>query len=374
MRFNISKHTLLQVLNDVAHGLSYKTPMPVLTGIKIDAFMDSLTFTTSNREISVQVKLEKNDNFEIEEDGTCVVPGKYFLEIAKKIEEEKINFVLFEESTIKITTEKTDFTLVALDKDAFPIISFNKIGDPIRIKGNILKKAIKQTNFAAGVSEARMILTGVCFEIKGTDLSIIATDSYRLAKKMIRLEKEYNHTKINIPNKALEELEKILTDSEDEIEMYLISNKALIFYKGISFITRLIEGNFPDTSALFPKEELTKLSFKKNELLATVDRVALFTNMDSSNIVKVVIKANKSVQIASSNNEIGRVIEEIIPQNEPNINNFQTAFSAKYFIEALKSFDGSTVNIKFTGEIKPFVITSEKEDELIQLILPVRIF
>ena len=374
MRFNISKHTLLQVLNDVAHGLSYKTPMPVLTGIKIDAFMDSLTFTTSNREISVQVKLEKNDNFEIEEDGTCVVPGKYFLEIAKKIEEDKINFVLFEESTIKITTEKTDFTLVALDKDAFPVISFSKIGEPITIKGNILKKAIRQTNFAAGVSEARMILTGVCFEIKNRDLDIIATDSYRLAKKHIELDSEYNYTKINIPNKALDELEKILTDTDDELEMYLISNKALIFYKGISFITRLIEGNFPDTSALFPKEELTKLTFKKSELLATVDRVALFTNMDSSNIVKVVIKANKSVQIASSNNEIGRVIEEVIPLNEPNINNFQTAFSAKYFIEALKSFEGNLIDIKFTGEIKPFVITSDKEDGLIQLILPVRIF
>lgn len=374
MRFNISKHTLLQVLNDVAHGLSYKTPMPVLTGIKIDAFMDSLTFTTSNREISVQVKLEKNDNFEIEEDGTCVVPGKYFLEIAKKIEEDKINFVLFEESTIKITTEKTDFTLVALDKDAFPVISFSKIGEPITIKGNVLKKAIRQTNFAAGVSEARMILTGVCFEIKNKDLDIIATDSYRLAKKHIELDSEYNYTKINIPNKALDELEKILTDTDDELEMYLISNKALIFYKGISFITRLIEGNFPDTSALFPKEELTKLTFKKSELLATVDRVALFTNMDSSNIVKVVIKANKSVQIASSNNEIGRVIEEVIPLNEPNINNFQTAFSAKYFIEALKSFEGNLIDIKFTGEIKPFVITSDKEDGLIQLILPVRIF
>lgn len=374
MRFNILRQTLLQVLNDVAHGLSTKTPMPVLTGIKIDAFMDSLTFTTSNREISVQVKLEKNDSFEIEEDGSCVVPGKYFLDIAKKIEEDKVNFVLFEETTIKITTDKTDFTLVALDKDAFPVISFNKIGEPIVIKGNILKKAIKQTNFAAGVSEARMILTGVCFEIKDTELNIIATDSYRLAKKHITLDKEYNHIKINIPNKALDELEKILNDSDDELEMYLISNKALIVYKGISFITRLIEGNFPDTSALFPKDELTKLTFKKSELLSTVDRVALFTNMDSSNIVKVVIKANKSVQIASSNNEIGRVIEEIIPQNLPNINNFQTAFSAKYFIEALKAFEGNMIEIKFTGEIKPFVITSEKEEGLIQLILPVRIF
>lgn len=374
MKFSITRSVLLNVLNDVSHGLSSKTPMPVLTGIKIDAFLDSLTFTTSNREISVQVKLDKSSDFEIEEEGRCVVPGKYFIEIAKKIEEEKINFVLFEENTVKITTEKTDFTLVALDKDAFPVISFETIGDPIIVKSDMLKKTIKQTNFAAGVSEARVILTGVCFEINEDVLSVIATDSYRLAKKEIRLDKEYPHTKINVPNKALEELEKILSDKSEDVFIYLISNKALIIYKDIAFITRLIEGNYPDTSALFPRDQLTVLKLKKNDLVATVDRASLFTNMDSSNVIKVVIKSNKSVQIASNNNEIGKVVEEIIPLKEPEINNFQTAFSAKYFIEALKSFESSVVDIKFTGEIKPFVITGEDDESLIQLILPVRIF
>lgn len=374
MKFTISKSLLLNVLNEVSHGLSSKTPMPVLTGIKIDAFQDSLTFTTTNREISVQVKISKNTEFEIEEEGKCVVPGKYFVEIAKKIEENKINFVLFEETTIKITTEKTDFTMVALDKEAFPLINFETIGKPISIGCNVLKKAIKQTNFASGVSEARVILTGVCFEIKNKTLDVIATDSYRLAKKTIALDQEYPHLKINIPNKALDELEKILPETDEQAEIFIISNKALIKFKDISFITRLIEGSYPDTSALFPKEHLTSLNFKKNDLLATVDRAALFTNMDSSNIIKIIIKSNKAIQIASNNNEIGRVIEEIIPLNIPEINNFQTAFSAKYFIEALKSFEENQIEVKFTGEIKPFVIYGATDKSLVQLILPVRIF
>lgn len=374
MKFNISKTLLLNVLNEVSHGLSSKTPMPVLTGIKIDAFQNSLTFTTTNREISVQVKVSNNEDFEIEEEGKCVVPGKYFVEIAKKIEENKINFVLFEETTIKITTEKTDFTMVALDKEAFPLINFDTIGTPVVISSNVLKKAIKQTNFASGVSEARVILTGVCFEIKNNTLNVVATDSYRLAKKTITLNQDYPYLKINIPNKALDELEKILPDNETSAEIYLISNKALIKVGDTSFITRLIEGAYPDTSALFPKEKLTSLSFKKNDLLSTVDRAALFTNMDSSNIIKVIIKSNKAIQIASSNNEIGRVIEEIVPLNVPEINNFQTAFSAKYFIEALKSFEENQVEIQFTGEIKPFVIYGSQDKSLVQLILPVRIF
>lgn len=374
MKFNIQKQALLSVLNEVSHGLSSKTPMPVLTGIKIDAYLDTLIFTTSNREISVQVKLENDDTFQILEEGSCVVPGKYFIEIAKKIEDNVINFVLFEDTTIKITTEKTDFTLSALDKNSFPVISFDVAGLPIVLKSSVLKKAIKQTNFAAGVSEARVILTGVCFEIKDNILNMIATDSYRLAKKTLELEQNYPYTKINVPSKSLDELEKILDDSEDEVQIYLISNKALITIGHISFITRLIEGNYPDTSSLFPRDQLTVLELKKSEILATIDRVSLFTNLDSSNIIKFLINANKTVQLASTNNEIGKVVEEIVPLNIPSINNFQTAFSAKYLNEAIKAFNGSVISVKFTGEIKPFIVSCESDQGLLQLILPVRIF
>ena len=116
-----------------------------------------------------------------------------------------------------------------------------------------------------------------------------------LAKKEIELPQENPHIKIVIPNKALEELEKVLEDDDQEVSVYLISNKVLIVYNDIAFITRLIEGNYPDTTGLFPKEELTTLKFKKQDLLATVDRASLFTSLDSTNIIKLIIKSNKMV-------------------------------------------------------------------------------
>lgn len=374
MKFKITRSKLLTVLNDVSHGLSFKTPMPVLTGIKIDAYLSSLTFTTSNREISVRVQQEQNEDFEIFEEGSCVVPGKYFIDIAKKIDDDVVNFVLFEENTIKITTEKTDFTLNALNKDAFPAISFEAMGSPIVLKSKVLKQAIRQTNFAAGTSEARVILTGTCFEIQDSTLTMTATDSYRLARKTILLDQEYQHIKINIPSKSLDELEKILSDTENEVQIYLISNKALILIGEVSFVTRLIEGNFPNTSSLFPTDHLVILDVKKSDLISSVDRVSLFTNMDSTNIIKVQIKSNKTVQLISTSTEIGKVVEDIVPLNQPDIDSFQTAFSAKYLLEALKAFDSSVLSISFTGEVKPFVINSASEPDITQLILPVRIF
>jgi len=374
MKFKISKVLLMNVLNEVSHGLSSKTPMPVLTGIKIDAYLDSLTFTTSNREISIRVQIENNDFFDILEEGSCVVPGKYFIEITKKIEEDTINFVVFEENTIKVTTEKTDFTLSALNKDAFPAISFEKIGSPVVLKSRLLKKAIKQTNFATGTSESRIILTGVCFDVNGSTLNMVATDSYRLAKKTIQLDQEFNRMKIIIPNKSLDELEKILEDKDDEVQIYLISNKALIIYGEVAFITRLIEGNFPDTSKLFANDKLVSLQLKKQELISSVERVSLLTMMDNTNTIKVQIGPNKSTQLISTSTEIGKVVEEIAPLNVPEKGDFQTAFSAKYFLEAIKAFESSVLAIEFAGEVKPFVIKSDSEQDLVQLILPVRIF
>ncbi len=374
MKFSIQREVLLSALQSVSRGLSYKTPMPVLTGIKVELTSDTLVMTTTNREISVQVVLSANEDVVIHEIGTCIIPGKYFIEIVKKIEGKVIEFTLFEETTIKIISERSNFTLIALEKSNFPKINFDVFGEPVEFTTKDLKKVIKQTSFAAGTSESRITLTGVCFDVKETTLSVTATDSYRLAKKVLTIDKAQKDLRINIPSKAVEELAKILEDDDEKVNLYVISGKAHFTYKNISFITRLIEGNFPDTSSLFPKEHLAEVTFNKNELITTVDRAALFTNMDNSSIVKMIINSEGNIQIASNSNEIGKVVDEIIPLKTTSLTQFQIAFSAKYFIEALRSFDSSKVIIKFTGEIKPFVLESEEDPGTLQLILPVRIF
>ncbi len=374
MKFTIAREILLEALNNVSKGLSSKTPMPVLTGIKIETNFDEIIFTTTNREISVQVKLPKNENIDIESEGWCVVPGKYFIDIAKKIEGKNIEFTLFEENTIKILSERSNFTLIALEKNNFPQINFAPLGTPIVLKASVLKQIIRQTAFAAGSSESRITLTGVCLELAENRLKAIATDSYRLAKKETELDYNLENTRVNVPSKALEELNKILTDDTEDVKMYIMVNKILFIYKNISFVTRLIEGSYPNTNALFPNESLMAITFDKNSLIAAVDRAALFTNLDNSSIVKFMVTADKVIQIASNSNEIGKVVDEILPLKNVELMQFQIAFSAKYFLEALKAFDSNAITIKFTGETKSFTLEGDQDRAFIQLILPVRVY
>lgn len=374
MKFSIDRELLQQTLVDVSKGLSDKKPLPVLTGIKIEATDESLIFTTTNKEISVQITLNTGDNVIIEETGYCVVPGKYFVEIAKKIEGKLVDFTVFEEKTIKIVSERSDFTLIAYDKEFFPNVNFDSKNEPISFESKSLKQLIRQTAFAAATSESRIILTSVNFAILKQMVIVTATDSFRLARKEQEIETGYSKTIVNIPSKSLEELGKILDDSSESVNMYLIDKTILFKYKNISFLTRLVEGNYPDTSSLFPKEKMLSIKFKKADIVAAVDRASLFTNSDNLSVVKFNVSASKTIEISSNSTEIGKVVEEVealeISSNFP----FQTAFSTKYLNDALRAIDDSIIEINFTGEIKPAVIKGEKTPELTQLLLPVRVF
>lgn len=374
MKFTINRDLLLEALNNVSRGLSSKTPMPVLTGIKIEVSNKNITLITTNREISVKVvlnEIEKNETFE---DGICVVPGRYFIDIIKKLEGDNVEFTLFDANTIKIISERTTFTLISLDYTNYPNINFDVNGEAITIGSKKLKNFIRQTSFAAGVNESRLVLTGVCLETNQTKLQMIATDSYRLAKKISLDETTYPKTKIIIPSKSIEELSKILEDESEDVKMYFANNRALFEYKNISFITRLIEGSFPDTSSIIPTEHIVEIAFNKNVLLSTVDRASLFTTQNNGSIIKMITGEDGSVQIASISTEIGKVVDEIIPLKMDKTCHFQIAFSAKYFLEAIRAFEGNEIVIKFTGELKPFLLSSPSDENFVQVILPVRYF
>lgn len=374
MKFSIDRELLQQTLVDVSRGLSDKKPLPVLTGIKIEAFDSELIFTTTNKEISVQVKLPCGENLVIEETGYCVAPGKYFVEISKKIEGKIVNFTLFEEKTIKITSERSDFTLIAYDKEFFPIINFESKNTSLVFESKKLRQLIRQTAFAAATTEARIILTSVNFTITNDLIIVTATDSFRLARKEETIPTDNVKGVVNIPSKSLEELAKILDDSQEKVELYLIDKTVLFVFKNISFLTRLVEGNYPDTSSLFPKQQLLSVKFKKSDIVAAVDRASLFTNSDNLSVVKFNISNSKTIEISSNSTEIGKVVEEVEAIEISNNFPFQTAFSTKYLIEALRAIEDPVIVVNFTGEVKPAVIKGEGAPELTQLLLPVRVF
>lgn len=372
MKFQIERELLLSNLAYVSRAVSNKPQMPILTGIKIDVKKEELFLTASNSDISIQVKLSASDTLSIEEVGSAVVPGKFFLDIIRKSDAKNIYIATFEENSVKIIANQSNFTLNTLDKTIFPYISFDDSATFITLDCGNVKQIIKKTAFATSLSEAKMVLTGVNFSLENNKLETIATDSFRLAKKYLILDKELPNLKAIIPSRSLDELSKIIEDNQEIIEIHFTQTKALFKYKNILFQTRLIEGNFPNTKSLIPSEYITDIKFNKQELINSIDRASLFNTNETNNIIIFKLNQDGEVIISSAINEIGGSLEKLIPISCRKSMNFETAFSAKYFLEALRAFDSTDVTIHFTGETKPFIIASDYDVNHLQLILPVR--
>lgn len=372
MNFQINKDILLNNLIIAQKALSNKTPNPALQGIRLDVLEDHLIITTSNSDIAIKLTV-KDPSLSIQSQGSVLIPGKYFVEIIRKLDGLKVSLSMAADNMLHIEADRSDITLNMMDLEDYPEIQFSEKIKSIKINVRVLKTIIRQTAFATSSIENRPILTGVNFKIDGKKLRAIATDSYRLSQKEIELSDSYEPLNIIIPGKSLEELMKVLENNNDLVELHFDHSKILFKYNNLLFQSRLLEGNYPETSKLIPTEFPTVIKFNKENLSTAIERASLLSSRDGNNaIVKLALRRDNIVEITSNSPEIGKVLEEVYPVDEIVGQPFKIAFSSKYILDALKVFNSSEVNINFTGEIRPFIIKGEYDENMLQLILPVR--
>lgn len=374
MNLKIKKSILWDGLNKVSKAISTKNLVPILGCIKFQLKKDKLILIATDNDIVIQIDIIKdNDNMDIIEEGTVIIHGRYILDIVKKLEDEFIEIRVLEDYKVLIKTENSEFNLNGLNKNEYPNLTIEINKNPILINNKIFKDIINQTYFAASNDEARPVLTGINFNIIGNLLECTATDSYRLAKKQINLdtslENDYN---IIIPSKNLIEFSKILDESDNNIEIHIFNNKIIFKYNNLIFQSRLINGTYPNTTNLIPKEFNLKIKINTSELYNVIDRASILTSDKEKNIIFFETKKNL-LYIRSSSLEIGRV-EEKMHIEKDNDNDIKIAFSAKYMMEALKAFNDLYIEILLVSETKPIIIKNLENDSLIQLVLPIRTY
>ncbi|MDD3842167.1 MAG: DNA polymerase III subunit beta [Candidatus Izemoplasmatales bacterium] len=372
MKFTINKEVILNQLLIVQKALSTKTPAPYLQGIKLEVYQNELIMITSNSEISIKLSL-KDDSLVVEETGEVLIPGKYFVEIIRKLDGVKLDMSVIDNNMLRIVAGNSDVTLNMLNVEDYPQIDFILNDNPIKMDSKVLKTVIRQSTFAASTIENRPILTGVNIRVDGQKLVAIATDSFRLSQKFIDIPTNFENMNVVIPARSLDELIKILETPLDEVLIHL-DNKSILFeYGNVLFQSRLLDGNFPETSRLVPLEFPIIIKFNKNDLAVAIERASLLSSREgSSSIVKLYLRTDNVIEITSNSPEIGKVTEEVYPLEKAIGVSIKIAFSSKYFLDALKTFVSEQVLVKFTGEIRPFIIEGEMDPGLIQLILPVR--
>ena len=375
MKFTIKKDLLLDALTKVSKAISTKNLIPVLAGIKFELKKKKLILTASDNDITIQttIEVENDEDFKIDREGSIIIQGKYILEIVRKLRDEYINIEVIDELKILIYTENSEFNLNGISETEYPNIGLEESKKKIDIKVGTLKSIVYQTAFASSNEESKPVLTGINFNIVGDILECNSTDSYRLARKIIHLEKssEENYN-IVIPSHNLLECTRILTNDEEMVELHIFSNKILFKTGNLKFESRLINGTYPNTSNLLPEDSFLIISTNLLDFYDVIDRVSILTSDKEKNIVTFETFGNTLI-LKSSSVEIGRVEEKMAIQKN-NDENIKISFSAKYMMEALKSFSTETVDLHFVGEIKPILIKSAEDESLTQLVLPIRTY
>ena len=376
MQFTINRNLFIENLNNAMRAISSRATIPILSGIKLVLTDDNLILTGSDTDISIEIKIPISDDLQVISTGSIVLPARFFSEIIKKLPGKDFSFEVKESFQTRIISENSEFTINGLDANNYPRLPEISDDSSFTISGKTFREIINETQFAVATQESRLVLTGVHFTFNTDMIKAVATDSHRLSERTIGLENgPQKETDLIIPGKSLQELSRIIGETNPQVRICPGDNQVLFEIGNILFYSRLLEGSYPDTDRLLPKDSSTSVEFELAELSSALDRASLVTHAGRNNVVKLNLDVqNQLVKLSGESAEIGNVEEDVSFKNLEG-ENLEISFNPDYLRDALRASITDAVVMKFTQPLRPFTVIPDRDDvNFIQLITPVRTF
>ena len=363
MKLICSKSNLLHGVNIVSKAVPTRTTMAILECILIDASANEIKFTANDMELGIETKIEG----EIAERGAIALDAKIFSEIVRKLPDSDV--VIETDASFKttITCEKAKFNIVGKSGDDFSYIPYIERNEAITLSQFTLKEVIRQTIFSIADNDNNKLMTGELFEIEENHLKVVSLDGHRISIRNIELKNNYEHKKVVVPGKTLQEVSKILPGSaEEDVNMFLTDNHIVFEFDDTTVVSRLIEGEYFKIEQMLSSDYETKVKINKRELLDCIDRATLLVKEgDKKPIIMNVTDGNMELKI---NSFIGSMNEDIDIVKEGK--DILIGFNPKFFIDALRVIDEEEVSLYMVNPKAPCFIKDD-EGKFIYLILPV---
>lgn len=376
MKLTIAKDFLNDAVQNVLKAISGKTTIPILSGIKIETGPGGITLTGSDTDISIQSFIpnehEGRSVVQLHRSGSVVLPAKFFSEMIRKLPSSLVEIEVTEQFHTWIRSGSAEVQLVGLDPEEYPLLPGIEELDVFSIPSDLLSAMIRQTVFAVSTNESTPVLTGVLWTLKEGKLKFTACDRHRLATREVNVDnRELQFGNIVIAGKTLNELNKLLPDQKTQIDIVVSDNQILVKMDHVLFYSRILDGIYPDTSKLIPNSYQSELVISTKALSDAIDRAYLLSREDKTNIVRMVMNEDRTVEVSSSATELGKVTEQV-ETIRMNGEMLRISFNSKYMLDALKVMNGESVQIGFTGTMQPIILRPEDGTDILQLILPYR--
>lgn len=375
IKFSINKTFFLQALNATKRAIASKNAIPILSTIKLDVTKDNLTLTGSNGQISIENTInssQDNAGLLISGTGSILLEANFFISVVSSLPDVNLELEEIEQKQVVLTSGKSEITLKGKEVDLYPRLQEISTTTPLVLETKLLKTLIAETAFAASTQESRPILTGVHFILSDNkDFKAVATDSHRMSQRKLVLEKASDNFDVVIPSRSLREFAAVFGDDVETVEVFFSSSQMLFRSEHISFYTRLLEGNYPDTDRLLSSQFETEVVFETAKLRQAMERAHLISNATQNGTVKLEI-TGQAVSAHVNSPEVGKVHEELDTVSRSG-SDLTISFNPTYLIEALKALKSEEVTIRFISPVRPFTLTPADDSEnFIQLITPVR--
>jgi DNA polymerase-3 subunit beta len=358
---------VLSVLQSVAGIVERRHTLPILANVLIRKTGSALQLTTSDLEIQIRTTAELDGdagNF------TTTVGARKLIDILRAMPSDQTVSLESNQNKLILKGGKSRFTLQSLPAEDFPLVQeAANFGPSFSVPQKTLKELLHQVSFAMAVHDIRYYLNGILFVAEGKQLSLVATDGHRLAFSSATLDVEVPRQEVILPRKTVLEMQRLLSDKEGAIEMQFAGNQAKFTFDGMEFVTKLVEGKFPDYNRVIPKTHKNTITMGRTALLATLQRTAILTS-EKFKGVRLNIEPGV-LRVASSNAEQEEAVDEL--EIDYNGDAIEIGFNVTYLIDALTNMDQDMVQVDLADSNSSALITIPENTTFKYVVMPMRI-
>lgn len=365
----VEKETLLKPLQIVSGIVERKQTLPILSNVLIENMGSAMTFTATDLEIQISTRIDVT--IPSAEQGKITLGAKKLQEVLRVLPEKVFLSMDVKENKAQIKSNKSKFSLQTLPHEDFPKLNIQlENAKKINISQKKLKDLLQSVQYAMAQQDVRYYLNGLLLVIEGAQLKAVATDGHRLAYNAIELEEGgLEKTEIILPRKAVTELSRLLSDNEDDRVLLEVSTQqAMVNFSGITLVTKLIDGKFPDFERVIPKYD-QNMMLDRTIILQALQRVAILSNEKFRGVRFILTE--KNLKIVSSNSEQEEAQEEL--ETDFHGNGIDIAFNVNYLLEGLNNVAGATVSYAFGDANSSVLMKTPDTPHYSYVVMPMRI-
>jgi DNA polymerase III subunit beta len=358
---------VLSVFQSVCGIVERRHTLPILANVMIRKTGTALQFTTSDLEIQIRTTAELDGdtgNF------TTTVGARKLIDILRTMPADQTVSLESSQNKLILKGGKSKFTLQSLPAEDFPLVQeAANFGPKFSVPQKTLKELLGQVSFAMAVHDIRYYLNGILFVAEGKQLSLVATDGHRLAFSSATLDVEVPKQEVILPRKTVLEMQRLLSDAEGAIEMQFASNQAKFSFGGMEFVTKLVEGKFPDYNRVIPKNHKNAITLGRQPLLASLQRTAILTS-DKFKGVRLNIDPG-TLRVASNNAEQEEAVDEL--DIDYSGDSIEIGFNVTYLIDVLTNMEQDMVKVELSDSNSSALITIPDNQHFKYVVMPMRI-